>query len=301
MPSADVAIHPEQAPRLVSREGVRLREDTAYTNHKGREKKGIRKRTDKALQNLRDALSRVLEPEEAVLYVARGQAPASLLEQFAFGWYIYYVTGAVLVLTNRRLLHFLVTRENRWKRSLRSVRWGDVKQAKPKGGLFSSSLVLKYQNGKKETYWNLPGGDAKKIKVLLATLLPESVGEASAAQGMVSLCPDCRATLTPGVYQCSQCALSFKDEKTLMRRSLLIPGGGYFYTGHWFLGIGDFIVEAYLLIFVVFLVVTTFDPSNRNVTGTLVASGFLAVILAVEKWFTIHHCKRFIREYIPLK
>ena len=26
---------------------------------------------------------------------------------------------------------------------------------------------------------------------------------------------------------------------------------------------------------------------------------FTALILAVEKWLTIHHCRRFIREFIP--
>lgn len=301
MPSAEIRVHPEQPARLGSRGGVRLREDSVYTNHKGQEKKGIRKRADQALGELQEPLSKMLEADEAVLYIARAQAPASAFEQLAFSWYIYHVTGTVLVLTNRRLLHFGVTRDGQWKKSLRSVRWGDLKEAKLKGALFNSMLVLTYEKGKKETYWSLKREDGKKIKLLLAGLLPGSVGEASGAEGMVSLCPDCLAALTPRVYQCGQCSLAFKDEKTLLKRSLLIPGGGYFYTGYWFLGIGDFFVEAYLLILVIGSLHIALGPSEQDPGVALVAAGLVAVLLAVEKWFTIHHCKRFIREYIPLK
>lgn len=307
MPEKYLSVHPEQAARLASHAGVPLREDTAFTNHKGQEKSGIRKGTEKALDKLQDALHKVLGPDEVVLYVARCQAPASAWEQMAFGWYIYYVTGTVLVFTNQRLLHFLVKGDGSWKRSLRGLSWGDVAEARVKGW-FTSTLELKYRNAKKETYWRLRGGDAKKIKLLLGILLPASVGEGSAAQAMVSLCPGCVAPLTPGVYQCSACGLAFKDEKTLVRRSLLIPGGGYFYAGHTFLGVGDFIVEAILLFWVVIWILVAFGMSEPELKPgeapatpavALFAALFVALILAVEKWFTIHHCRRFIREFIP--
>ena len=231
MANADLQVHTGQVPRLTSRAGVRVREDTVYADHRGREQKGVRKRADKALDKLQETLAKVLEPDEAIMYVARCQAPAGILEQFAFGWYIYYVTATVLVFTNRRLLHFLVRRDGSWKKSLRSLRWGDLSEAKVHG-LFGPRLRLKYQDGKVETYWGLRRGDAKTVKILLPVLLSASPGETSPAQAMSSLCPECFAGLSPGVYQCSRCGLTFKDEKTMVRRSLLIPGGGYFYTGH---------------------------------------------------------------------
>jgi hypothetical protein len=74
-------------------------------------------------------------------------------------------------------------------------------------------------------------------------------------------------------------------------------------VGHWFLGIGDFIVEAYLLILVVVFVIAAAYPlysappgASRDAWGVAV---FLGLILALEKWLTIHHCRRFIREFIP--
>jgi hypothetical protein len=124
---------------------------------------------------------------------------------------------------------------------------------------------------------------------------------------MVSLCPSCLSMLTPGIYRCERCGVAFKDEKTMVRRSLLIPGGGYFYTGHWFLGLGDFLAEAYLLILlIVFLAAalapTPASPGQESLTSreVWIAAGIIAAILSLEKWLTIHHCRRFIREFIPL-
>ncbi|MFQ5664314.1 MAG: tetratricopeptide repeat protein [Terriglobia bacterium] len=192
MPAADFPVHPDQIPRLGSGVGVRLREDTIYTDHEGKEKKGIRKRTEKVLAKLQEPLRKVLEPHEAILYVSGPHWRASAFEQ--------------LVFTNRRLLFFLVKRDGSWTRSLRSVRWGDLAEAKVKW--LGPTLRLKYLNGKKEPYEGLRQDDAKKIKVLLAVLLPASAGEATPAQAVASHCPDCLAALTPEVYQCSQCGLA---------------------------------------------------------------------------------------------
>lgn len=296
MPEPHSSIHPSQAARLSVLEGLQIREDVAYCNDKGEEKKAVRQRAEKAVAKLREPLSRVLEKDEVILYVARVQAPVNPWEQLTFGWYIYYVTGTVLVITNRRLLHFLVTRDGSWKKSLRAVRWGDVAEAKVKGWL-SQTLQLKYGNGAKETYWNLRRDDAKKIKLLLSVLLPEAAGRTTPAGAMVSLCPTCLAALTPRVYQCAQCHLAFKDEGSLTRRALLIPGGGYFYTGHWFLAVADFIVEAYLL--VVFLGLLFMVLTENNDASLWLLLAFIGFLLALEKLLSIHHCRRFVREFMP--
>lgn len=303
-------VHSEQSSRLGTLHGARVREDVLYTNHKGGEKKGIRKRAEKTVEKLQEILRKMLAQDEVVLYMARCQAPVSAFEQMTLGWYIYYATGTVLVLTNRRLLHFLVRSDGAWKKMLRTVSWGDIEQAKVKGWL-SRTLEIRYRNGKTETYWKVRGDDARKIKMLVPAILAAGAMESTAAQCMVSLCPSCLAQLTPEVYQCAKCGAGFKDEKSMVRRSLLIPGGGYFYIGYWFLGIGDFLVEAYLLVLtIIFLVVAAggmHDPLVKSGEapatggGALAAAILFGIVLAVEKWLTIHHCRRFIREFIPTK
>jgi hypothetical protein len=94
----------------------------------------------------------------------------------------------------------------------------------------------------------------------------------------------------------------FKDKATALRRSLLIPGGGYFYTGHTFLGIVDAIAEGFLTLVVLLLIleisgVTSAPPGEAPATWGMVI--FVLVLLGIEKLFTIHHANRFIRDYIP--
>ncbi|MCI0404246.1 MAG: hypothetical protein L0212_12135 [Acidobacteria bacterium] len=313
MPVKDIPIHPEQPPQILSLDGVLLREDTLYTNRKGKEKRGIRKRAEDALAKLKGTLAAVLEPDEAVLFVARGQAPTTLVEQLTFGYYIYYVTASLLVFTNRRMLdfHLDVGSFGRWKwtHGLRAVRWGDVQQAAVKG-LLTRSLELKYRTGKKETYHLARWSDANKIKMLVPSLLHGSAGEASPAQGMVSLCPDCYAFLAERADECSGCQLRFKTTKEMIWRSVLFPGGGYFYTGHWSLGILDALVESFLVFGVAMWVAVAAGfaqpfrgPLEPQATSSeaLAAAAFLVVILAIEKLFTIYHGKRFLQVFIPAR
>ncbi len=91
----------------------------------------------------------------------------------------------------------------------------------------------------------------------------------------------------------------------MVQRSWLIPGGGYFYTKNWLLGVGNFVVEAILIFFVVemFLVASgvAVDPDFKGEDGRgvgIFAAVFFGVILVVGKFLSIHHCRRFVREYI---
>ncbi len=313
MPVKDIPIHPELPPQILSLDGVLLREDTLYTNRKGKEKRGIRRRAETALAKLKGTLAAVLEPDEAVLCIARAQAPMTIADQLTLGYYVYYVTASLLVFTNRRMLdfHLDVGSFGRWKwtHGLRAVRWGDVHQAAVKGWL-TRGLEFKYRNGKKETYHLARWSDANKIKMLVPSLLHGSAGEASPAQGMVSLCPDCYAVLAERADECNGCQLRFKTTKEMIWRSVLFPGGGYFYTGHWSLGILDALVESFLLLGVVLwaAVAAGFAQPFREPLEPQAASSealaslvFFVVILAIEKLFTIYHGKRFLQVFIPAR
>ena len=78
--------------------------------------------------------------------------------------------------------------------------------------------------------------------------------------------------------------------------SLLIPGGGYFYTGHWFLGIGDFLVEAGLIL----LIITSFTEPSVASTGDSFTIIVLGIVLLIEKLITVYHAGHYIKEYIPV-
>lgn len=292
-----------QPARVGHLQTLSVREDVLFTDHKQRESRGIRKRAEKLVEKLEAALLKVLDPNETILYLAPVKAPVSWWQQYTLGWYVHQVTKSVFVFTDRRIVHVLLRSNNTWRRMVRSVTYGDIVEARGKGWL-SRTLLLRYRNGEEEKYWGLERRDAKKIGPLLAERLPDGASQATQRGGIVSLCPECRAELTPGVYSCAGCGTRFKDERTMLLRSLLIPGGGYFYTGYWFLGVADFLVEAVLSIMVLIGLldiagVLPSEPGQEHMT--VVELAVLAGILAAEKLLTIQHCRHFVRDFIPLE
>jgi hypothetical protein len=196
-----------------------------------------------------------------------------------------------------------------WDRGLRSIRLGDVAEAKVSGGLLSGTIKLRYHSGEKEKYWGLRGGDARKIRLLIATLLPGSIGENSAARGAVSLCPNCRAELGPGTERCGQCHLEFATQREMTWRSVLFPGGGYFYVGHTGMGVLDAFPESILTFgLVMWLLIAAglpqpflgpLDPYASR-SGAVIGAAILAALLALEKLLTILHGRHFVHRFIPL-
>ena len=299
MAKPDISIHQQQLARVMPSGSISVREDVLFSNHKGDERSGIRKRNTKALEKLRPALERLLQPGEAVLYIARGRTPLTVLEQLTSGWWTYMLASAALVFTNQRILFFPVKTDGSWKESVRTVLWGDVAEVKS-NGFVTRNLALTYRNGQKETYLAFRAGDAKKIALMAQALIPTSAGEMSVTHGAVQLCPDCRKPLTAGVYSCTSCGLVFKNEKSMILRSIFLPAGGYFYTGHPMIALLPALVEVIFLISVLGVIISgSRDPqAAAGLPGTILV---LFVFWALETAITILHCRRYIREYIPLR
>jgi hypothetical protein len=309
MASADLPVYGTQLPRLASANGVSIREDVLHTDAKGEPDERSKKRAEDALADLREVLPSLLEPKETILFVIKScQAPMGALEQFFLGWYAYRVTATRLVLTNLRLLHFGTSAGGKWNRTLKSLRWGDIAEAKVKGWL-NRMLVILCANGKKEKYWRLRRKDSQKAKAIVNAVLPASRGEATPAQGFQSICPDCRAALMEGNYQCPACGLKFKDEKTLRWRTVLIPGGGYLYAGMTFLGVLGFFEGLLMLglILSLLLALGVLAPGTAQ-NGQPAQPGefwgaaiFLGILVALHKGLEYIHCRRVIRNFMPMK
>jgi hypothetical protein len=108
--------------------------------------------------------------------------------------------------------------------------------------------LFKSKSGTKTTYTNFRRADAKKIAAIATALLPAASGEVTSAHGFVQLCPDCRNVLIQSQYFCPSCGLIFKNEKSMVLRSILLRGGGYFYTGHPVVAIMPAVVEGLLMV-----------------------------------------------------
>jgi hypothetical protein len=77
--------------------------------------------------------------------------------------------------------------------------------------------------------------------------------------------------------------------------AIFFPGGGYFYTRHYLLGILNAVLEIYLI---GYLVVTVQDVL-QGLSSSLIYVVFLAVIFFAEKCITVVHATHFVDEFIP--
>jgi hypothetical protein len=299
VPTADLPIHDNQLARTTKVDGIPIRDDVLFTNDKGEENGRIQKRSEKTLRKLLPALQRLLLPDEAVLYVMPARSPLSILEQLTAAWWTALLAASTIVMTSKRILFFPVNRDGSWKESVRAVQWGDLEEVKPTG-LLIRYVSFRFRNGSKITYTNIRRADAKKIAAIAHKLIPAGSGELSSTQGLVQLCPDCRHVLTQGQYFCSGCGLIFKNEKSMVTRSILLPGGGYFYTGHPLIAMIPAIVEAFLVLEILSLLVaaSTSAKAMPNIRAGLLALG---VVWAIETAVTILHCRRYVRDFIPEK
>lgn len=307
-------IHSNQAPRTSNPEGVAVREDVLFTDAKGREKSGPRKEAEKAIERLKDVLPRLLAPGETVLFIAAAVAPVTAFEQLEFEGYAFPLKGVTLVFTDRRLLRFRRKpkglRDWEWSRGVRAARWGDVADAKVEGWP-TRALTLTYRSGKKEVYRIAKIGDGNKVGLLMPALVPPGTGGAGASTGqdMVSLCPQCLRTLTPQVYHCGGCGLKFMNEKTLLWRNFLLPGGGFFYTGWKGLGFAAatadlvFLAAFVYLLLVAAQVVPPPAPGPGEHAMTAVHAAVLAVVclllLLLENSVAWVYTRNLVRDFIP--
>jgi hypothetical protein len=269
--------------------GLPVKNSFMFTNPMGVEKKGIKKRQLNLLKKL-EFLPRFLKADEEVYLVTTACSPISIMEQLTTGWIVFYVKRALLVFTNKRIIHIPTTVGYNFRDSIANIQYNDIKDIKFGWG----ALKIQYKNKKKERFVRIRKERAK-IKQFIKKL--DLKREASKRQQRYHICPSCMRPLKKGEYRCAACGLEFKSSGRARLLSLVIPGGGYFYTGHWFLGIMDFIVEAGLI----FLVLQPYlFPEMVIDAASMNNSLFFLGILGIEKIMTIYHASHYIKEYIPV-
>jgi len=266
--------------------GLPVNTDLMFTNHNNIYKPAMEKRQRKLLQKI-SFIKPFLHESETILCVSTGCSPASLIEQFLTGWIIYYLKRSLFVFTNERIFHIPTKKDFSYRNSIAQILYSDCRSITIKG----RNLTTTYKNGEKEKFFYL--SENKKIKNLLQEMPMDS--QPSPAMERTHLCPRCTNVLTKERYTCPTCSLEFKDKEEARKISIIYPGGGYFYTGHPFLGVGDAITEVYLT----FLVIISLLAALSGAEGGFFPAVFIGVIFALEKVMTVYHSNHFVKEYIP--
>ncbi|MGD0919801.1 MAG: PH domain-containing protein [Thermodesulfobacteriota bacterium] len=271
-----------------------VNEGICFTTKKNKFSEKIKKEQTEILKRFSPFLKKVLDPGEEILIAVKATSPMTFLEQFTIGLLIVYVKRCMLILTNKRILHFPTRADFSPRQSVAQVPYGDIEDIKLSGFL-TRMLKMEYRSGKKEKFYYIPSREFKKLKTLMPTL-PIGI-HPSAVLERHHLCPKCIGPLQKSVFSCPNCHLEFKNLKQGIKLSLLIPGGGYFFAGHPMMGVADGIVETILLIALISALVSGFASPHLAATWAAVIP--IVFILSLEKMITIYDTKHFINEYIP--
>jgi len=295
-------VYPDRLPQIVPAFGVNVRADLVFTDARGRDNNGQRKIAEKALAGLHPILPRLMGPNEVVLAVGFALTQLTIFEQAFLGWGAITMARVCLVVTNRGLLRFRIRGKGffgwEWDRGVQGIGWGDLAEATPKSGL-GRRFALRYRNGQKESFGRMSGAFYKKLQALVPVLVNANLGDATAATAPTALCPKCLGPQTAGVYRCAQCGQEFRDEKKLLWRTLLIPGGEYFYVRQTAWGILQAFVELMILVYAVGLAVGAATGSGDDAVSAAVGAGFIFLILIFHKLAAYIQCRRMVRGFLP--
>jgi hypothetical protein len=262
-------------------------QEVMFSNHKNEYKKGIEKRQTKLMQKI-GFLKPFLQDDEEILLVTTGCSPISFVEELVTGWVLFYLKRALLVFTNKRIFHIPTKTNFAYRRSIAHIFYADCALIQLKWG----KLTVEYQTGKKEKFLYIASQERKKIQTLMNQI---SAGDYhSHTQERVHLCPHCTTELEKNTYRCPSCQLEFKDKQTARKVSIIFPGGGYFYTRHPWLGIGDALTETLLIALVIVTLIATINSPENSVALII-----YIIALILEKAISVYHSNHFVDEYIP--
>jgi hypothetical protein len=269
--------------------GVPVDREVLLTNHKNVQKKRTAKRQRKLVEKIK-FIKPFIKDDEQVLLVTKGYSPASTFEKYIIGWFFIYMKRSLFVFTNQRIFHIPTTPIYSYRNSIAQILYSGCKSIAMKG----RSLVVEYTKhaGEDKFFW-IAGKEKKKIRELLKTIT--QVPKKGEASEKTHLCPGCTNALSKDKYICENCGLKFKTKTATSILSIIFPGGGYFYTRRYLLGIIVALVEIMLLAFI--------GQSLVNIQNEVGGSFYLllisALVLLVEKTAMIVHTTDFIKEFIP--
>ena len=271
--------------------GLPVDRETLFSNHKKIYKKRIENRQRKLIVKL-SFLKPFLKTGEKILLVSTGYSPITSLAQLVTGFFFVYLKRSLFVFTNHRIIHVPTTPNYKFKQSLSQIYYAGCQSIELKGG----TLVVQYTKSDKiEKFKAIGLSERKKIRALLKRVPPS--GTKSQLGDRFHLCPQCARPLAAAKYVCESCQLKFKNKIVAYILAILFPGGGYFYTRHYLLGLLNAVVEIFLLLYIAMTVEGMLGKAEGNMLYVLALG---AIFLAV-KAISVIHSTHFIEEFIPRK
>ena len=270
--------------------GLPVARDILFSNYKGVYKKRIEKRQRRLIVKIA-FLKPFLRKGEKILLITTGYSPLDSLAQYLTGFVFVYLKRSIFVFTNYRIFHVPTTAAYKYKNSIAQIAYAGCQSIVLKGG----TLAVQYAgSGKIEKFKAIALAQRKKIKTLIKKNIPLS-GTKTHLAVRSHLCPRCTHRLSPEITSCKKCRLKFKNKLAAVASAIFFPGGGYFYTRHYLVGLLTGLLEIFLLVYLFFLI----DDWRRHIDINLVYGALVPAILVFEKTVTTIHAAHFVDEFIP--
>ena len=268
--------------------GMPVDRDTLFSNHQEIYKKRVEKRQRKLIVKL-SFLKPFLKKGEKILLATTGYSPINSLPQYVTGFFFVYLKRCLFVFTNFRIFHVPTTPIYKFKQSISQILYDDCQSIALKGGTLSVQYA---KTGITEKFKAIALFERRKIKALVKKMpLP---GTQSQLGRRSHICPRCTALLESGKYTCNTCQLKFKNKIVTYILAILFPGGGYFYTRHYFIGLLNAVVEIVLLLYIAQSVQ---NYQNGVQDSTLYLAVFGAAFI-IAKIVSVLHSTHFVQEFI---
>jgi uncharacterized protein YlaI len=269
--------------------GVPVDRDIIFSDHNGRFNSKVEKRQRNLIVKS-TFIKFFLHPDERLHGLTTAYSPTGMKEQIFTGPAFLLFKRAILIFTDKRMLH-VPTRFNRSSHgAVSQVSYEDCETMYLK----NRCLVVRYKTGEEETFLYIGRKEKRKIRSLIDAL-PAISKKSSHQPGRIYLCPNCTNPLETDSHQCSSCHLEFKTDLQARIRSILIPGGGYFYSRYPVMGVIIGLMETALVSYLVF----TYTCFHQGIPIQFGLLSVLAFGLLLEKAIAAFHARHLIRNYLP--
>ena len=221
--------------------GLPVDRNIIFSNHKGVYKKKIEKRQRNLIIKI-SFLKFFLHCEEKILLLTTGYSPMSFWELLLTFPTFFFFKRTLLVFTTKRIFHIPTTYRHKYRQTLSQIRYENCRGIAIKG----RSMVLNLKNGDRQIFSWIKPLELKKIKYLIGHFPIEEGPNPDTA--IHWLCPSCSNDLPHEPEACPKCQLKFKDKTKAILSSILLPGGGFFYSRHHVYGVLMGLIEGVIMI-----------------------------------------------------
>jgi hypothetical protein len=224
----------------------------------------LSKKKLKLLTRIEAKVRTLLEDGERVRYVTFGST-VSFWESYFLGWMMIYVNRRAILLTDRRVILLQIDSRRRPRHLVSQVRYASIRKVR-RTLLGSTRITL--DDGKTFVFAYIPKRDRKFLQRLTDWIDASITRDGG---GWEDLCPHCYTATAGRPRMCEACGGRIKSARKAGFLSLLFPGLGDIYLGHWKFAIMEILVAGFL-----WLSLLVPDPEYPlDAVGLVVFAGFM--------------------------